>query len=38
MILEGGGFKFEVVEGWGKLPQGLRLGADIPGVATDTDL
>lgn len=35
MILEGGGFKFEVVEGWGKLPQGLRLGADIPGVATD---
>ena len=35
MILEGGGFKFEVVEGWGKLPEGIRLGADIPGVATD---
>jgi sugar lactone lactonase YvrE len=35
MILEGGGFKFEVVEGWGKVPGGLRLGADIPGVATD---
>jgi len=35
MIIEGGGFKFEVVAGWGKLPQGLQLGADIPGVATD---
>jgi hypothetical protein len=35
MILEGGGFKYEVVDGWGKLPEGLRLGADIPGVATD---
>ena len=37
MILEGGGFKFEVVEGWGKLPEGMQLGADIPGVATDSE-
>ena len=36
MILEGVGFKFEVVEGWGKLPEGLQLGGDIPGVATDS--
>jgi sugar lactone lactonase YvrE len=36
MILEGGGFKYEIVEGWGKLPYGLRLGADIPGVTTDS--
>lgn len=35
MFMEGGGFKFEVVEGWGTLPEGLQLGADIPGVATD---
>jgi len=35
MILEDGGFKFEVVKGWGKLPEGLPLGADIPGVAVD---
>ena len=36
MILEGGGFKFEVVEGWGRVPEGLRLGPNIPGVATDS--
>jgi hypothetical protein len=36
MILEGGGFKYEVVDGWGRVPEGLRLGPDIPGVATDS--
>lgn len=36
MILKGGGFKFDVVEGWGKLPEGLRFGSNIPGVATDS--
>jgi len=36
MILEGGGFKFEVVEGWGRVPEDLHLGPDIPGVATDS--
>jgi sugar lactone lactonase YvrE len=36
LILEGGGFKFEVVEGWGRLPHGLQLGSDVPGVATDS--
>ena len=35
MILEGGGFKYAVVDGWGKLPEGMRFGADVPGVATD---
>lgn len=36
MILEGGGFKFEVIDGWGRIPTGLQLGPDIPGVATDS--
>ena len=36
MILESGDFKFEVVEGWGQVPEGLHLGPDIPGVATDS--
>ena len=36
MIFEGGGFKFELVEGWGKVPEGLIFGSDIPGVATDS--
>jgi len=36
MIFEEGGFKFEVVEGWGRVPENLRLGPDIPGVATDS--
>ena len=36
MILESGGFKFEVVEGLGQVPEGLHLGPDIPGVATDS--
>jgi len=36
MIFEGGGYRFEAVEGWGKVPKGLKLGADIPGVATDS--
>src|SRR3989304_10425383 len=36
MIFEGGGFKFEAVEGWGKVPAGLRVGDDIPGGATDS--
>jgi hypothetical protein len=37
VILEGAGFKYAAVKGLGKLPQGLRLGADVPGVATDVD-
>jgi len=36
MILESVSFKYEVVEGWGKVPENLRLGGDIPGVATDS--
>jgi hypothetical protein len=37
MIFEGGGFKYEVVEGWGQVPEGIRLGPDIPTVATDSE-
>jgi sugar lactone lactonase YvrE len=36
MIFEGGGFKYELVEGWGQVPQGYTLCNDIPGVATDS--
>ena len=36
MMLEGDGFKFEAVKGWGQIPKGLQLGPDIPGVATDS--
>jgi DNA-binding beta-propeller fold protein YncE len=36
MIFEAGEFKFEAVEGWGKIPESLELGTDIPGVATDS--
>jgi DNA-binding beta-propeller fold protein YncE len=36
MIFEGGGFKFEVVPGWGKVPNGLAFGPDMPGIATDS--
>jgi sugar lactone lactonase YvrE len=37
MTFEGAGFQYEAVEGWGKLPDGLRLGADIPGVTVDSE-
>lgn len=36
MIFDGAGFRYEVVEGWGRLPEGIRLGSDIPGVAVDS--
>ena len=36
MIIGEGKFRFEHVEGWGQLPEGWRLGADTPGVATDS--
>jgi DNA-binding beta-propeller fold protein YncE len=36
MILKGGGFKFEVVDGWGKVPESMPFGPDVPGVATDS--
>jgi DNA-binding beta-propeller fold protein YncE len=36
MMFEGGGFKFEAVMGWGKAPEDVRLGPNIPGVATDS--
>ena len=36
MIFEAGEFKFEAVEGWGMIPDSVQLGADIPGVATDS--
>jgi DNA-binding beta-propeller fold protein YncE len=35
-ILQDGGFTFEVVDGWGRVPEGLKLGDEIPGVATDS--
>lgn len=31
-----GEFKYELIEGWGQLPEGYRLGGNIPGVATDS--
>jgi hypothetical protein len=36
MILEGGGFRYDLVEGWGRVPKSVRLGSDIPGVAVDS--
>ncbi len=36
MIVGEGGFRYEFVEGWGRLPEGFRLGGEIPGVATDS--
>jgi len=36
MIVGEGTFRFELIEKWGQLPPGWRLGGDIPGVATDS--
>ncbi len=36
MIFEGAGCRYELVPGWGKVPEGIRLGPDVPGVATDS--
>ena len=36
MDFEEGGFKFELVEGWGMIPDGILRGPSIPGVATDS--
>lgn len=36
MIIGEDAFRYEYVEGWGQLPEGWRLGADTPGVATDS--
>ncbi len=31
-----GGFNFEVVEGWGRGPEGREMGGVVPGVAVDS--
>ncbi len=36
MIVGEGAFRYELVERWGQLPAGWRLGGDIPAVATDS--